>query len=30
MFEASAMQRTKYEPGVPVDDSKGAAPVKKE
>ena len=27
---APAMQRTKYEPGVPVDDSKGAAPVKKE
>ncbi|HEU0117348.1 MAG TPA: Lrp/AsnC family transcriptional regulator [Alphaproteobacteria bacterium] len=25
---APAMQRTKYDPGVPIDDSKGAAPAK--
>jgi len=27
---APAMQRTKYEPGVPIDDKTGAAPPKKE
>jgi DNA-binding Lrp family transcriptional regulator len=27
---APAMQRTKYEPGVPINDANGAAPAKKE
>jgi DNA-binding Lrp family transcriptional regulator len=27
---APAMQRTKYEPGVPIDDKNGTAPLKKE
>jgi len=27
---APAMQRTKYDPGVPIDDKNGAAPLKKE